>query len=98
MVSHDTVTKRSPLKYGASDHLQGSIMFLLDGVGSIGALDTMAQVGICNETMIPTEATIVIDDDGTEVIGLGGKVTKAGRLYSIKMLMRPGSCPVVFNF
>ena len=87
-----------PLKYGERDSLQASVVFMAGGKRALACFDTMAQCGICDERNIPEDATVLVRDDGTTVEGLGGKISKAGTLYSVKMSMRLGTKPVTFKF
>ena len=64
----------------------------------MGAFDNMAGAGCCSSSNIPANARVIATNDGTRLIGLGGKITEAGTLYEVDLYLRLGSVKVPFRF
>jgi hypothetical protein len=58
----------------------------------------MAQAGCWDRDRIPKSARIVEQNDGTRLVGLGGKITESGTLFEIDLCLRIHSVPVTFQF
>lgn len=87
-----------PLRYGWNESLFGALMWTEDGRPSLGAFDNMAGSACCDSRSIPEDAEIIVENDGTRLIGVGGKITEAGTLYRIYIYLRLGSVRVPFEF